>query len=1167
MRIVNLNLIAYGHFTRHVLDFGEAPGFHIIYGPNEAGKSTTLRALTSVLFGYPHFAEDDFRHSTADMAIGAELISKVGRKLSFIRKRRGRNTLTDASGARLDETAVSQFLGGLTKTNFMQVFALDHHRLHEYAHALLEEGGELGTSLAAAGAGIAGLNALLAKLAAQRSEIFNPKARNNKPPLNELIDKLTGLRAHVREYTVSRSVYKKRYKEIRDIEEALERARERQKEVAVKIHRLRRIQKNLALRARHAACLHTLQELDSIPLLPSGVSEQRIRAQTDRKAAEENLTAANREIEALQSKIASITLDEHVLGARAEIRELAGRRPVIEQQQKDLPRREAELRQHMDAVRDLLADAGIPGNPENLSDVLIPAVKRQEIRNHLDDGKALAARSQAALKQADDAINALAEAKSRLEHTPKPLDTANLARVLTDADRLGDIENDIAHRLLTHERKSRVLRETIIGLGIASGAVSDLRMLQVPPTGLVEHFDRELDSITAELKTLAADIARLRAEIADIDDKISQIQTVGTLASEDDLRKARESRDEAWNLVRRIYVEKQAGLDDAVRRIAPDGRIPEAYEKLVWRADQVADTIRDHLAEVTELSLLSRKKAQLEQKLNETLAQEQTRSGQKQTLLAEWKALWPSGMMVHLPNEMLEWLEQRAQALIEAGNLGTEYDEIETLRTRQANAAKALREALQALGIQADDETLDALRSRAHALIEQAAEQKTALARAKEAVDQLSSRKTAAEHLVSQLKEQTDAWTTQWKALLASAGLNPDLSMDAATLVLEVMGKLDVKKSEINSLKRRIETMTAEWTTFHADVARLAERIPGLNPEDPIKACLALEARLAKAEADENELTQHRKTQRVHEATRQLADRKLRESEAILASLCAQAGCTNPAELAGIEQKSETKKKAQQECEAIEARVLEDGGGLDLQTLFAECEGVNADEIPEQIRALEEEANDLTRQIDDLMPKRAEMKAEFNRLLIENQAAESHQTARNVEAQIAETVEDYVDLTVEEILLRQAIELYRQRNQGPILERAGALFSALTEGAYTGLRADFDDRNQPILLAVHRTRGSLEVKQLSDGTVDPLYLALRLAAVQAHNETREPMPFIADDLLLNLDGPRSRAALRMLSQIAADGQVLFFTHHEHMLDLARDEVPENLLRTHTLVCP
>ena len=205
-----------------------------------------------------------------------------------------------------------------------------------------------------------------------------------------------------------------------------------------------------------------------------------------------------------------------------------------------------------------------------------------------------------------------------------------------------------------------------------------------------------------------------------------------------------------------------------------------------------------------------------------------------------------------------------------------------------------------------------------------------------------------------------------------------------------------------------------------------------------------------------------------------------------------------------------------------------------------------------------------TSAIDEMMTRRATLNAEFSSLFGNNQAADALQDAANVEAEIDQAVQAYTDLTVQETLLRQAIDLYRDRNQGPILTRAKVLFSELTNGEYTGLRADVDEHGAPILIAEHATRGSLEVSALSDGTVDPLYLALRLAVVQEHNALREPLPFIADDLLLNLDNARARATLKTLGALAASTQVLFFTHHEHMIELARASLPPALLIEHCL---
>jgi uncharacterized protein YhaN len=75
---------------------------------------------------------------------------------------------------------------------------------------------------------------------------------------------------------------------------------------------------------------------------------------------------------------------------------------------------------------------------------------------------------------------------------------------------------------------------------------------------------------------------------------------------------------------------------------------------------------------------------------------------------------------------------------------------------------------------------------------------------------------------------------------------------------------------------------------------------------------------------------------------------------------------------------------------------------------------------------------------------------------------------------------------------------------------------------------------------------------MSEGTIDQLFLALRIAAVEESVAGGARLPFLADDLFSTYDDERSAAGFRVLSKLAEQTQVLFFTHHEHLADLARD---------------
>ena len=75
---------------------------------------------------------------------------------------------------------------------------------------------------------------------------------------------------------------------------------------------------------------------------------------------------------------------------------------------------------------------------------------------------------------------------------------------------------------------------------------------------------------------------------------------------------------------------------------------------------------------------------------------------------------------------------------------------------------------------------------------------------------------------------------------------------------------------------------------------------------------------------------------------------------------------------------------------------------------------------------------------------------------------------------------------------------------------------------------------------------------MSDGTCDQLYLALRLAALEQSARDSEPRPLIVDDLLIRFDDDRARATLEVLGEFSRQNQVIFFTHHRRLQQLAEE---------------
>lgn len=133
--------------------------------------------------------------------------------------------------------------------------------------------------------------------------------------------------------------------------------------------------------------------------------------------------------------------------------------------------------------------------------------------------------------------------------------------------------------------------------------------------------------------------------------------------------------------------------------------------------------------------------------------------------------------------------------------------------------------------------------------------------------------------------------------------------------------------------------------------------------------------------------------------------------------------------------------------------------------------------------------------------------------------------------------------------------IHREASDGghTVQERASEYFALLTGGAYVGVRIDDERPDAPELRAVESAHNEKTLDTLSAGTRDQLWLALRLAAiVAAAQET--PFPLLLDDTLVQFDDSRTRAALRLLHNVSEHVQVILFTHHDHLADLAEAEI-------------
>ena len=191
MRFDTIHIPAFGPFTDFSIDFkkptGEGHDIHLVYGANEAGKSSLLRGIHQMFYSIPNQTKDNFIHENTKLRVGGT-ISDKNKQLSFLRKKGRVNTLLDPQGNTIADKALHAYLGSVNDEFFDSMFGLDTQSLRDGADALLSGEGDLGTQLFSASLGGTPIETAIAKLENEANALYKGSSKVGRTILPALND-------------------------------------------------------------------------------------------------------------------------------------------------------------------------------------------------------------------------------------------------------------------------------------------------------------------------------------------------------------------------------------------------------------------------------------------------------------------------------------------------------------------------------------------------------------------------------------------------------------------------------------------------------------------------------------------------------------------------------------------------------------------------------------------------------------------------------------------------------------------------------------------------------------------------------------------------------------------------------------------------------------------
>jgi len=921
-----------------------------------------------------------------------------------------------------------------------------------------------------------------------------------------------------------------------------------------KLNRIRRVCRDVRKRAETQSAIDALREVIPFDADASKILE---KAAKDEAAATARIATLSEQIAALEAECAALIFDEALLARAEDIAQLRDRRIQVRAGKADLPKRRAELAAAEATLNRLAGELEWNGDIDQLI-ARIPAKSKVAILRGLLNRRGAQSGAVENAKSAEaEAEEKLGEIAAEIEAHGPVTDVSKLATVIKATRELGDVAGQIANSKREEQEARTAIARLLKALRPAIADAAVLESAPIPPLTSVEAHRDACRSLEQRQRTCREQIRNAEQERVRRRKAHERIIADEHVVAADELERLRRRRDTGWSIIRRRHVEGVAVSEDEMAAFGPPDALAHEFEAAMRGADVAADRRFEHADAAAQLAVIGRQIGEQDDLLESFGLEEQALARERTTLDAAWAALWSGSFITPRdPDVMIEWLRTRSEILDLNARLSGAERHTGGWQQREDEGRRLVLAELETLGVSTTSLAAQPL----HLVIEAATAQERRHENAaktardlnevhRKATGVVTRKRKDLEKVEAEWTEWTSAWQAALKALQLAATATPE-TVEAQINAIDDMRETAVRINELRH--ERIEKIERDVKAFETDVVALAQAIaPRLNGMDPEEAVLELDRQAAdaarvrdlRAAKDSDIAGMQEKIDECRESSR--------EARETITRLQQKADVASTDELRIAIQRSDEMRKLGAELDRLTTALTQDGDGLSVAELGAECSGIDLDAIAAKDQTVTEEVQELRNRLMEARETRNTARQAFEAIGGDDRAARDAADRQAALAEMTEIAEQYVRLRSSVVLLQWAIDRYRREKQAPMLKRAGELFAILTCGSFQTLQLEFDEHDNMQLAGLRNDGRQVPVGGMSTGTADQLYLALRIAAIEDYLDHAEPMPFIADDLFINFDDKRAAAGFRVLGELAKKTQVLFFTHHEHLLEVAR----------------
>ncbi|MDE2673489.1 MAG: AAA family ATPase [Paracoccaceae bacterium] len=1144
MRLNKLHMSKYGMFSGKVLDFGERafglPDFHIIFGLNESGKTTSLEAWLDFLFGIKRGSSYGFKHSTT-MEIQATL-EKDNNLVEYKRIRKTKDSLLDLEDEIVPESVLNALLGGYTRPDYEILFTANDQTLEKGGNEILASKGDLGKLLFSASAGMADLSERLQELQHSNDQFYRKGTSKNL--LKHIKDDLAELKGEWQEKDKVAADYKVLVRNYEEAQVNLELARENLGSFKTELVEVSRKIEALKWVTSLSSIQDELKDQKELPTPP-----QNWRTILDGWSQEMIVTIGrldqlSREIQRKENTLSANVIDEKALDLESRVFKTKALKASYESVIKDLPRRTDKKNELRAEVLNLTSRLGLEYGDGNESLKLPDSATIGLLRDLMQENSGIEANYQTAREELGkateemDSIQALLDQAGDLEQEIVAIESVlqeirrndprtllqNVSKDILDVE--GEIESGL-HNLLPWKGDYHVLQD-----------------LSCPSKQEIGLKQKQFEETNREFREAKARKENLEQEIRKIENSLTVMESEEVTL--EDLAESRNRRENRW-------AEHKNTLDISTA---------EQFELAMRSDDQITSRAADQKASKVVRSDREAKIKELNDQMD--LEQQNCLELEKEieTQIAARNSLFasiPGLESMQTTDEYISWLDLRNDTL----GAVTKLQSLQNRRNYFEEEAKRLQDtlthALKEAKIDCKDHwDLETLVSTAENLIER---HKTI----KSLRDQHLRAKVDHQARLKMFEEaeaSKSRWSEQWEKACQRTEFGESTIPHVSEMkeIITTLDQLIPKASELNSLMDRIEKMKVDESRFIQNVRELAHEL-GIEGDDVLKLWNSVDEHV------QNNLRIHSENKN----TKVDLENRIEEKQDLEEDL---SGINKSIEEFGIPY-SEKNLDAIKNCCASaeryqylkteEKKILENiRKAMELPTKQEALElvkGLDLAELESEKGSLEGKLSECEIVRDERLSTLGEARRELETVSGDDSIAHIKENHENLLIDLQEKVRIHLKNKFGIIAMEHAIRKFRDTHKSEMMTLASQIFSKISCGNYKSLGTTME-KNKEILTVEPKEGGTMFSRDLSKGTRFQLYLALRIAGFYEIIKSNQSAPFLADDILETFDNERTAEALQVLEEMGKRCQVIYFTHHEHILDIARKVCPN--VKIHTL---